>query len=245
MAKRRFRIEAGRYGGESVIGEVSKEFVDFFLDKDESDLVETVNSYEWEDEDMGLSDAPKIKEDFYAWHECDEFEHQNNAYADGTWVYTEVPADGSDDFAYDDEIEFEPYHLYGREAYHNDESFESATTHVNEEDLDQVVPVLAFHSGEKGGFACWFVETDGEDFNPKKLAFSSVEMNLCELVENVWYDKEELDPCYDYNDTTGKGYYASVGYFNKKWHDTPEKYTNEVLEEEGYWEGYEDNLNED
>lgn len=246
MAKRRFRIEAGRYGGESVIGEVSKEFVDFFLDKDESDLIETVNSYEWEDEDMGLSDAPKIKEDFYAWHECDEFEHQNNAYADGEWVVSEVPADGSDDFGYDEnEQTFEPYHLYGREAYHNDESFESATTHVNEEDLDQVVPVLAFHSGEKGGFACWFVETDGEDFNPKKLAFSSVEMNLCELVENVWYDKEELDPCYDYNDTTGKGYYASVGYFNKKWHDTPEKYTNEVLEEEGYWEGYEDNLNED
>ncbi len=34
MAKRRFRIEAGRYGGELTIGEVSKEFLDYFIDID-------------------------------------------------------------------------------------------------------------------------------------------------------------------------------------------------------------------
>ena len=46
MAKRRFRIEAGRYGGEVALGKVDKEFVDYFIDKDESDLIEHVNSYE-------------------------------------------------------------------------------------------------------------------------------------------------------------------------------------------------------
>lgn len=46
MSKRRFRIEAGRYGGELTIGEVDKEFVDYFIDKEESELIEHVNSYE-------------------------------------------------------------------------------------------------------------------------------------------------------------------------------------------------------
>ena len=38
-------------------------------------------------------------------------------------------------------------------------------------------------------------------------------------MENVWYDKVELEANFDHSDTTGKGYYASVGYFNNKWHD--------------------------
>lgn len=231
MAKRRFRIEAGRYGGELTIGEVSKEFVDYFIDKDEGDLIETVNSYEWDDEEMGDKKAPKIKEDFYAWHECDDIEHLNNAYADGDWLVSEVPADGSDDYAYDEnEKSVSPYHLYGREAYHNDE----------DSDEEELTPVLVFHSGEKGGFAVWFVETEGEDFDPKKLAYSSVETNVSELVENVWYNKIALDPEYDYNDTTGKGYYAKVGYMNKKWHDKEEMYTHEYLVENGYWDGYDE-----
>ena len=37
MSKRIFRIEAGRYGGETVIGEVDAEFVDYFLAIDKSD----------------------------------------------------------------------------------------------------------------------------------------------------------------------------------------------------------------
>ena len=115
MAKRRFRIDAGRYGGETVVGEVSRGFVDFFIDRDESDLIETVQSFEWGEEENELG-APIPKEGFNAWYECDNFEHVNNAYADGTWTVSEVPGDGSDDYAWDeDEQTFEAYHLNGRE----------------------------------------------------------------------------------------------------------------------------------
>ena len=233
MAKRRFRIEAGRYGGEVAIGQINREFVEFFEGLDEHELIETIQGYEFDDDDMKVPGAPDISEEFSAWHECDDLEHLNNAYADGEWTVTEVPVDGSDDFGWDEsETVFEAYHLYGREAYHMDSP--------PEDEDENIVPVLAFHSSEKGGFAAYFVETDGEDFNPKKLAFSSVETNVAELVENVWYDKELLEPNFDYNDTTGKGYYASVGYFNLNWHDKPETYTEEYLFEEDYWEGYDD-----
>ncbi|MAD25476.1 MAG: hypothetical protein CMO44_15040 [Verrucomicrobiales bacterium] len=229
MAKRRFRVQGSNYGGELAIGQVSKEFVDYFIDKDESDLIETVTSYEWDDEDMGDKDAPKIAEEFNGWYECDDLEHLNNSYADGEWFVNEVPADGSDDYAWDEnEVRFEPYHLYGREAYHQDK------------DEEGLIPVLCFHSGEKGGFGSYFIETDGEDFDPKKLAFSSVETSVSEIVENVWYNKELIEADFDYNDTTGKGYYASVGYFNPKWHDKDEMYTPEYLKENEYWEGFDE-----
>ena len=78
MAKRRFRIDAGPYGGELALGQVDKEFVDYFIDKDESDLIEHVNPTNG----MVLKIKQfQIKEDFYAWYECDDIEHLNNAYS--------------------------------------------------------------------------------------------------------------------------------------------------------------------
>jgi hypothetical protein len=97
------------------------------------------------------------------------------------------------------------------------------------------VPVLAFHSSEKGTFAVWFLDTD-EEFDAEKLRFGSCESDLADLVEAVYYGKEELEANYDYNDTTGKAYYAHVGYVNRKWHDQMDHYTIEQLEEDGYFD---------
>ena len=217
MSKRKFRVDTGRYGGELVIGTVSKEFVEYWRDKSEHwiSLEEHLTGLEWDDGDYDR-DCPKPYEDFSAWHECDNKEHINGGYADGDWYVTEITNE-EDDWAYNDsETKFEPgQHLFGREAYHtdiNDWDFDTV-------DLDEYDPVLSFHSCEKGSFGSFFIETDGEDFDPKKLTFSSVETNLGEILELVWYDKTEVEANFDYNDTTGKGYYASVGYMNKKWHD--------------------------
>jgi hypothetical protein len=243
MTKRRFRIEAGNRGGELTIGTVSKGFVDYFIKQDEEDLINFITDLEWEDNMLpedALQDPespPSPGEDFCAWHECDNLEHINGAYADSNWCVTEVPADGSDDYDFfTDSQQFEPYQLYGREAYHSDEQPEDSNT--------DCVPVLVFHSGEKGSFGCWFVETDGEDFDARKVAFTLVETNLAELVENVYYDKVLLEQSWDYADSTGKGYYAQVGYFNTKWHDQADRYTDEHLNENCYWDEYDDAQND-
>jgi hypothetical protein len=68
------------------------------------------------------------------------------------------------------------------------------------------------------------------------LRFGSCESDLADLVEAVYYGKEELEANYDYNDTTGKAYYAHVGYVNRKWHDPLDHYTVEQLEEDGYFD---------
>jgi hypothetical protein len=240
MSKRIFRIEAGRYGGETVIGKVDKEFVDYFLEVDEeSDLIEHVTSYDWDD---GQPDenAPIPKEDYYMW-ECDDIEHINSAYADSGFFVTEVTGlDSKHDYS-ETETPLEAVMcLYGREAY-------SMGTLPDDEDIkddDNYVPTLAFHSGEKGGFGCWFVETDGEPFDKYKFTYGIIETDMGEFIDSVWYDKKELECDYDYNDTTGKGYYAGVGYMNTKWHDKGEKYIEGCEYLEQYWEEFDDEVTE-
>ena len=241
MSKRIFRIEAGRYGGETVIGEVDAEFVDYFLAIDKSErqeaLIEHVTSYDWDDGQPD-ADAPVPKEDYYMW-ECDDIEHINSAYADSGFFVTEVTNEESKYDYSEIETPLEAVMcLYGREAY-------SMGTLPEDEDIkddDNYVPTLAFHSGEKGGFGCWFVETDGEPFDKYKFTYGIVETDMGEFIDTVWYDKKELETDYDYNDSTGKGYYAGVGYMNTKWHDLGEKYTEGAEYLKQYWEEFDDEV---
>lgn len=245
MAKYRYRIEGGRYGGEAVIGEVSNEFVRKAISLDEGDLVDTVLSFDdWGgseelDENAEIEDPEQViapRDDYYMW-ECDDIEHINSAYADGGFYVYEVPADRSDDYDYEKEVgEFEGIHMYGREGgYFGNEEPEM----VCEEDNDGnvYVPVLAFMSSEKGSFGCWFVDVDDE-FDQYKLGYGVVETNLGEFVDSVYYDKVGLETDYDHNDSTGKSYHAEVGWLNKKWHDSEDKYADL---DEAYLQDFDDN----
>jgi len=248
MAKHRYRIEGGRYGGELVLGEVNPAFASYYADKRE-DLVDAVlEAEDYEPNEEENSDAlldpegpphPALPgEDFYMW-ENDEFEHLNSPYSDGGFTVYEVPADGSDDWDHENEVyEGEGIFVYGREGGYFNTDDEPEV--LNEEDADgnKYVPVLAFHSSEKGSFGSWFVDTD-EPFDEFKLGYGVVETNLAEFVDAVYYDKVELDCDYDYNDTTGKSYDAEVGWLNTKWHDSQEN-INENMEE--YWQEFDDNV---
>lgn len=246
MAKRRFRIDSGYYGGEAVIGEVSNEFVKKTIGMDEGELVDTVLSFDdWGgdeeiDENAEHDDPEQIpapREDYYMW-ECDDIEHINSAYGDSELTVFEVPADGENDYDYENEIgSFSAIHMYGREGGY----FSNEEPNVVNEDDDEgnhYVPVLAFHSCEKGTFASYFVETDGEDFDQYKLGMGIVETNLGEFIDRVYYNKVELDAEYEQNDSTGKSYHAEVGWLNKKWHDSDDKY-NEL--DEDYLQDFDDN----
>lgn len=231
MTKRRFRINAGRYGGETTVGEINPDFVEFVQGRDSDEIVEIVMA--WEDsgdmeEYLSRTDgAPPLSssgaEDLgRGWYEFDNLEHISSAYADGTWSWCEVPGDGSDDFAGGEEHEFEAWQICDREAYHSEELPEP-TEYQSQEQIDGYVPVLAFHSAEKGGFGDYFVETNGEDFDPQLLTFSVLGTNVAEMVDRVWYNGVELEGNFDYADSWGKGYHASVGYFNPCYHDAVEK----------------------
>ena len=230
MAKRKFRIEGGRYGGELVIGTINPAFASYYADKQDEVVDAVLDAEDWEPDEEADSDAlldpegiphPAIPgEDFYMW-ENDDIEHINSAYADGGFFVYEVPADGSDDYDHEKEVyEGEGILVYGREGGYFGTDDEPELINEEDEDKNKYVPVLAFHSSEKGGFGVWFVETDGEDFDEFKLGYGVVETNLAEFIDAVYYDKVELDTDYDYMDSTGKSYDAQVGWLNTKWHDS-------------------------
>ena len=254
MAKRRFRIDASGRGGELCIGKVNKHFVDFMIDKDESEIEGAIQDYDvnfggdlddWS-KAVPFPTDPRVED--FNWEECNEIEHLHNIYSDNGFTITEVPADGSDNFAFKDETTpyIQGYHLYAREAI-ADESHPEVTKYITQEDVDNYIPVLVFTAaGLKGVFASWFVETDGEDFDPKKLAFSTMKFgtgkfNFSPILENVWYDKIKLRAEHDFMiDLGGQGFYAQVGYMNPKKLDNPLKDpTDEYLTVEGFWGHFE------
>ncbi len=240
MAKYRYRIEGGRYGGELVIGEVNPAFATYYADKQDELVDAVLESEDWQEQDddtdtlldpEGPPHPALPGEDFYMW-ENDGFEHINSAYADGGFNVYEVPADGSDDWDYDKEVyEGEAIQVYGREGGYFNTEDEPELINEKDDDGNNYVPVLAFHSSEKGSFGAWFIDTD-EPFDEFKLGYGIVETNIAEFIDSVYYDKQELDCDYDYNDTTGKSYDAQVGWLNTKWHDSMENVAENM---EDYW----------
>jgi hypothetical protein len=78
MAKRKFRIEGGRYGGELVLGEVNPNFVRYYEDHESTEIVEAVlETDDWTEGEEEPADAlqdpntppsPALPDqDFYMW----------------------------------------------------------------------------------------------------------------------------------------------------------------------------------
>ena len=220
MSKRIFRIEFGNMGGELVIGKVDEQFVENWIGKSSDELVEYLHNWDFRDTSQPNDEfTPLPKENFNAWNELDDIEHANNCYSDAGIFVNEVKED--DLYSRDNEQKIDAYHLYDREAYFDEISKSDLEENLkdNIKELDSYVPVISFVSTEKGELGCYFVETDGEDFDPKKLAYSTLETNLTSLIDKVWYNKKELYINFDNSGSTGKGSYAKVGYMNTKWHD--------------------------
>ena len=232
MAKRLFRIDIGIYGGELTIGQVNEDFVKHFVDKPEDELIEFMDGWSAGDADKDIP-VPVVDECEY--YDINDIEWLSGSVGETEWSFVELPADvepgtrESMDKEHEGE-EFEPHHLYDREAYFddNDEAKEKYPD-------DKVVPVLMYYATEKGSMGCWFVETDGEDFDPNKVAYSTVCTNIQEVLDTVWYDKKELWEQDEWKSTNGKGLYASVGWMNLDWHDTKE--SRDIDE---YWEHFDE-----
>jgi hypothetical protein len=239
-----------------VIGTVNPEFVRYFADSNEEDIIEAVlaaddNVEELPEDALQDPDSPPFPkvdaaEGYYMW-ECDDIEHINSSYADdGRLMVYSVPAlengdehSGADDFSYDDLVwEGEATCVYSREAGLFS-SEEPAEEDIKEGDVYD--PVLLFHSSEKGGFCTFFIDTD-EPFDQYKLGYAQSETEVGEFLDAMYYDKTECEENYDNNDTMGKSYHACVGWLNRKWHDDRSKYTEDKLIENELWEDFDDNV---
>ena len=228
---RKFLIQGNRYGGEVTVGKVTKEFVEYWLPKVEEDgdseLIDHLVSLGWNDDEVD-SDSPDLTENGNVpWHDVDDLEHHSGYYVDDGFVVEEQDNPDAE------QIQVGGFLLYSREAY-SSESIPQSSEYLTEEDIKEYIPVMTFHSFEKGCFGTWELEID-EDFDPYKLVYSVLETNCGEFIDRVWYDGKELECNFDYADSVGKSYHVSLGYMNPKWHDPSNRYTDDYINENSFW----------
>ena len=79
---------------------------------------------------------------------------------------------------------------------------------------------------------------NGKDFDPEKFSYSVCENNYFEFIDKCFYDKKSHQIDTDFSSSSGSisGDHAMVGYLDITCHDPTDKYTDEYLEKENYWE---------
>jgi len=213
--KRKFRIEGGNNGGETVIGTVSVEFVKYWQQRDSGDLIEHLESIREGKE--GDANSPPMRDGKnFSWQENDNIEHLLRPYApsaENGFKVEEIITGGvginEKQVINEKQITDDAVQVYGREIY-------TSQINIDDENPDDDVSLLTFHRHEKGDLASWLVETDGEDFNPKKLAYGILEIDVGEFVDSVYYDKKEL-VIDGGGDSQSKHCVAQVGVIPSRW----------------------------
>ena len=207
---RYFKLMFAGYGGELTIGSVTKEFVEYWIDKEHCDLSSHVISLDFDDDDVDENSPPMKDGENCQWYEVDDFEHIYGVYADNGYTVVEVDADGNE---IGEEESYDFNWGASREAYIYP-SKDEFKHYSNEENF---VPCLTYHTSEKGYFGEFVLETEN-DYDPELLQVGVLESELANIVECFQYNGEDID--FDMSgDTRGKGDYVAVGYFNTKWHD--------------------------
>ena len=230
--KRKFRItlnESRAEGAELKIGTVSVEFVKYWQERD--GLIEHLESIaDGEEED---ANSPPMRDGKnFSWYECDDIEGILSPYEPTVngFKVEEITAKG--DVIIEKQLT-DVVPVYSRERYVN-------PINMDDENSDRDVSVLIFLSGERG---CdnWLVETDGEDFNPKKLAYGALETYFGEFVDAVFYDKKELELEIESGTESTAHRDASVGVMKRSWIKDDSK-TNTLKNLE--WDYYDELLKE-
>jgi len=179
--KKTYTLTINGYGGEVVLGKITKEAYDHWSVREDDD--EGLNShlfwdpYEEEDgNDVTDDQDPRF---LGQWWEIDDIEHTNGANIGGCVVLVE-----------DDD---------GNEIYEDDEpKMES----ISWTDPDDQEPGYYFKgwSAEKGNF--FHAEFEAEEFDPAKLKFFATDIDGDTIIDSVEYDGESLEN--EGGDTRGK-----------------------------------------
>lgn len=176
-----YEITINGYGGEVVLGKLTKEQYDFWVDKQDDDSMNSHLFWDPYEEDEGNPVTDPDDPRFLGyWHDIDSIEHLNGAQVD--MCYIEVNDDNGNLV-----WETEEPNIVSTETF----------------DVDEQDPGYYFKgwTSEKGNFYIAEIETD--KFDPAKLRFYASSVEGDTIISRVEYNGEELD--YDMDGTTGKG----------------------------------------
>tara|TARA_B100001248_G_scaffold262730_1_gene261811 strand:+ start:26788 stop:27357 length:570 start_codon:yes stop_codon:yes gene_type:complete len=179
-----YSIEINGRGGESVIGTITEEQYNFWVDQHEDATHNHLfnDPIQSDPDDETPNPVIDTEDPVYLgnWYELDDCTHVNACLLDHCQVTVQ-----------DDE---------GNMVWDSDEPDITSTDFVSTDDMEGFF--FWGWSTEKGNF--FSAEFDAEDFDPEKLRFYATKVNTDRFITKVIYDGQVLDN--DGGDTIGKGY---------------------------------------
>jgi hypothetical protein len=177
------------YGGEITIGSINQTQYDFW--KDRSDLDEHCNS--WDPQDDVPEQAVIVTQG--NWHDCDDLVHENGCEFSNL-CYITVYDQATNQQVFECALGYDELEKAGidPDGFHSDEfyvRFDSSADYA-----------LMSQSIEKGTFFTGEIQTIGP-FDPRRLSFSTIDVEGWQLVNGVSYESVIIDDTGGYS-TTGK-----------------------------------------
>lgn len=183
----KYTVEVNGYGAEMVLGTLSKEQYDFWIDKAENDD-EGLHSHlfwdPWSDEDGNPIVDDEDPRWLGQWYELDNIEHCNGALLENCTITV--------------------YDENGDTVFETDDPKLENVTYTDTDDEDGYY--IKAWSSEKGNFFTGEIEVDNFDSNNMK--FYGVDIDSEVFVTNIEYKGEDLSN--DGGDTIGKAYGYSM-----------------------------------
>ena len=187
--KKKYNIHLQGYGGEFVLGSITKAQYEFWKDRD--DLAEF--AYDWDNE-IEVPEEAKMFTDGN-WYECDNLHHANGCEFSDLCSVVVYDEEGNEVWSSPLSVSALEDRGVGVDGMNRDEYYIEYDT--TEEYF------FAGQSFEKGTFQTYEIEIYGK-FDPARLNFSTNDVNGWEFVDGVSYESIELEDTSGYS-TTGKG----------------------------------------
>lgn len=187
--KKTYEIILSGYGGEIVLGRITKEQYDYW--KDREDFDEHCNDW---DNEMEVPDEVQIVRDG-SWHELDDLSHESGCeFSDLNYIT--IIDKNTNETVFECSLGYDALEKAGIDP----DGIASEEYYIRY-DSDAEYAFLG-QSVEKGTFYTGEVEVIGK-FDPRKLSFSHIDIEGWDLVNGVSYASEIVDDTGGYS-TTGK-----------------------------------------
>lgn len=211
---RYFEISVQRLCGEFTCGRVSREFYDYWFER-EGDIDLETHMRNLDDDEHRDPNSPNVngeEDDVSGWYEVDDIIHINNAVTSGNTIHVEEVTPDEDSWTgykylpdgYSEEFDFDDLGVDIPHSFYN-----HARQVVVDPDTDAPAnPVIVCKSIEKGLQTQVYAETEG-DFDLRKLQFEIWEVDGDPVIASISYDGIALENHPDSSD--GRNYVAYVG----------------------------------
>lgn len=187
--KKIYEITLSGYGGEIVLGSITKEQYEFWQDRDDFD--EHCNDW---DNELDVPEELRIVQDG-AWHDNDNLAHETGAEF-SELNYITVVDKTTNKTVFESPLGYDALEKHGIDP----EGINSEEYYIRY-DSDAEYAFLG-QSVEKGTFYTGDIEIIGK-FDPRKLSFSHIDVEGWDLINGVSYQSEIVEDTGGYS-TTGK-----------------------------------------